>query len=86
MSTIQSQIKITLPQQLKDLIQSKAQKFGLPIAGYVKHLILKDIENMDYPVFQASGATEKAYQKARQAEAVDKLAEPDDISEFLKSL
>ena len=38
----------------------------MPIAGYIKHLILKDIEDMDYPTYQASESTEKAYKKAME--------------------
>lgn len=62
--TTQSQIKINLPSRLKEFIESKAANFGMPVASYVRHLILKDIENMQYPVHEASSEVEKAYKKA----------------------
>lgn len=64
MITEQSQIKITLPLKLKEYLESRATRFGLPISGYIKHLIVKDVEYMDYPIYQASERVEKAYEKA----------------------
>ncbi len=64
MITQQTQIKINLPQGLKDFLDSKAQKYDMPIAGYVKHLILKDISDMEYPTFQISERSEKKAIKA----------------------
>lgn len=64
MLTQQTQIKLNLPIQLKDYIASRASRFGMPIASYVRYLIVKDVENMEYPVYVASSSTEKAYKKA----------------------
>lgn len=36
---------------MKDFFESKASKFGMPLAGYIKYLILKDIKNLDYPTY-----------------------------------
>ena len=47
MNTTQAQIKVNIPLMMKDFLESKASKFGMPVAGYIKHLILKDIEDMD---------------------------------------
>ncbi len=84
MITQQTQIKINLPIQLKEFVESKAQKFGLPVAGYIKHLILKDVEDMEYPVFEASDRTIRAYKKAIKNK--DKAIEVTDIHEFFKNL
>ncbi|MBI3486421.1 hypothetical protein HY025_05800 [Candidatus Daviesbacteria bacterium] len=84
MITQQTQIKINLPVALKDFLESKASKFGLPLASYVKHLILKDVEDMDYPIFEASDSTIKAYKKALKDK--DKAIEVKDIDEFFKNL
>ncbi len=64
MITQQSQIKINLPVTLKDYLESKARKFDMPIASYVKHLILKDVADLDFPVFRISEAAEKKARKA----------------------
>lgn len=87
MVTQQAQIKITLPLALKDFIESKASKFGLPIATYVKHLIVKDVEEMDYPVFEASDNTIKAFNKAmkEKGEAVT-VHNSKELHEFFKNL
>ena len=64
MITQQSQIKLNLPLSLKEYLESKASKFGIPLAAYIRHLILKDIEDMDYPTYVASDKTIKAYKRA----------------------
>ncbi len=84
MVTQQTQIKLNLPVALKDYLESKAQKFGIPLAGYIKHLILKDVETMDYPVFEASDRTIKSYNQALKDK--NKAVEVKDIDKFFKNL
>lgn len=84
MITQQAQIKINLPLALKDFLESKANKFGMPLAGYIKHLMLKDVEDMEYPTFEASDRTIKAYKKALRDK--EKAIEVTDIDEFFKNL
>ena len=73
----QGQLKINLPQELQELLESKASKFGVPLTQYVKHILMKDVENEDFPVFKASEATEKA---AREAlEHLDKAIDSDEF-------
>ncbi len=84
MITPQVQIKINLPQALKDFLESKAQKFDMPIAGYVKHLILKDVSNLDYPVFEMSERSKKKLKKALKER--DKATKVTDVTEFFKNL
>lgn len=86
MITQQSQIKLNLPLPLKEFLESKASKFGIPITVYVKHLILKDISNQDYPVFQASKRTEKAYEKAMKDYKEGKTIEVKNLKTFFDSL
>lgn len=84
MSTQQAQIKINLPLPLKEFLESKAQKLGMPIAGYVRHLIVQEVKDMDYPVFQASESTEKAYREAMKNR--DKAIKVTNLDEFFKNL
>jgi len=86
MNTPQAQIKINLPVRMKDYIESKANKFGMPVSGYIKHLILKDVENMDYPIYQASERTEKAYSKAETEYDSGKLVKVKDVDTFFEEL
>jgi predicted DNA-binding protein len=86
MNTTHAQIKINLPITMKEYLESKANKFGMPIAGYIKHLILKDIEDMDYPIYQASEVTEKAYKKAIEEHASGKTIKVNNIDTFFEEL
>lgn len=86
MITQQTQIKINLPVALKEFVESKAIRFGVPLATYVKHLILKDVEEMEYPVFPASKRTERAYRKAIKDQKAGRLIKVDDIDKFFKEL
>lgn len=79
MITQQAQIKLNISITLKDYLESKARKFGLPVAGYLKHLILKDVEEMEYPTFRMSERSEK-----RLKEAMNQIDKAVDASDFFK--
>mgnify|MGYP001579400183 CR=1 FL=1 len=84
MVTPQAQIKITLPLALKDFVESKASRVGLPVASYIKHLILKEVEHMEYPVFEASDRTIRKAKEAMKNKEKSILVE--DIDEYFKNL
>lgn len=84
MVTQQAQIKLNLPLALKEFLESKAYKYGMPITAYVKHLILKDVEDIEYPVFEASDRTIKAYKKAIKEKT--KAIRVTNVKEFFKDL
>lgn len=86
MVTPQAQIKINLPLALKEFLESKANKFGMPIAGYVRHLILRDIEDMEYPAYEMSERAEKAYRRAKKDEKAGKLIKVDNLKKFFADL
>lgn len=87
MVTPQAQIKITLPLALKEFLESKAQRLGLPIASYVKHLVIKDVEDMEYPVFEASDSTIKAYKKAmREKDKAVSFKNVAELDKYLRNL
>ncbi len=76
-----AQLKINLSEELQSLLQAKASKFGVPLTQYVKHIIMKDVEDQEYPVFKASEETEEA---ARQAlKDLDKAV---DAKDFFRQL
>ncbi|OGK57962.1 hypothetical protein A3H86_03060 [Candidatus Roizmanbacteria bacterium RIFCSPLOWO2_02_FULL_41_9] len=84
MITQQVQIKLNLPLALKDFLESKAQKFDMPLAAYLKHLILNDVSDLEFPTFQISDASEK---KAKKALAEKKAAvKVTSVSEYFKNL
>lgn len=75
------QLKVNLTPELQDLLRSKASKFGVPLTQYVKHVLIKDVEDEDYPVYRASEKTEKAAQIA-----LDELDKAVDSDVFFKKL
>ena len=84
MITQQSQIKLNLPIALKEFLESKAKRYGLPISGYVRHLIIKDVSDMDYPVYEASERTIRRAKKALKEKSKSIVAK--DIDKFFKNL
>jgi len=77
----QIQLKISLSEQLNDRLESKAARLGVPVTQFVKHLILKEVENEDYPIFAASERVETNTKKA--LEEYDKAM---DASKFFQTL
>jgi antitoxin component of RelBE/YafQ-DinJ toxin-antitoxin module len=84
MITQQAQIKINISAQLKDFVESRAKKFGMPTAAYIKHLIMNDIAETQYPSFQASERTEKKALKA--IKKIDQATSVNDVSAYFKNL
>lgn len=75
------QLKVNLSEELQRLLQTKAGKFGVPITQYVKHIIMKDVEDVEYPVFEASEETEK-----EAMQAMKNLDKAVDAKDFFKQL
>lgn len=85
MATIsQVQLKISLSEQLADLLQSKAARLGVPITQFVKHLIMKEVESEVYPTFEASDWLEEKTKKAMKQ--FNKGVEVKDVHQFFKNL
>lgn len=81
-----TQIKVTLPNPLLDYLASKAGKFGMTKSAYVKHLIVNDVKDMEYPTYQMSEETEKRGLDALADYHAGKTREIRDVDEFLDSL
>lgn len=87
MSNIQAtQVKITLPEELYLHLRSKAEKFGLNLASYVRHLIINDVKDIDIPVFKMSTKTEKKGLQALKDYEKGKTTAVDNTDEFFDSL
>jgi hypothetical protein len=82
----QIQLKISLSEQLNDLLESKAARFGVPVTQFVKHLILKEVENQDYPTFAMSARTEEKAHKALKEYEEGKAVIVDDLDTFFEEL
>lgn len=84
MNTTQVQLKVSLSQQLSGLLQSKAIRLGVPVTQFVKHLIIKEVEDEEYPTFEASERTIRIAKKAMKE--IDKSVVVDDVHKFFKEL
>lgn len=84
MITPQTQIKVNLPVALWEFLASKAAKYDLPISGYVRHLVIKDVDDMDYPVYQMSDRTKGILKKALKDR--HKAIAVSDVSQYFKNL
>nr|MBI5455611.1 hypothetical protein [Candidatus Levybacteria bacterium] len=80
----QIQIRVSISQQLGDLLKSKAERLGVPITQLVKHLIIDEVKDEEYPIFKASTVTEKAAREAM--EHIDEAIDIDNVNEFFKNL
>lgn len=79
----QAQIKISLSEQLNNLLKHKATRLGVPVTQLIKYIIIKDIEE-EYPVFTASSQLEKISEKA--IKELDKSVVVNDIDDFFQNL
>lgn len=82
--TKQAQIKVNLPSQLKDYVDSQASLYGFTSANYLKHLILRDAERLEYSTFKLSKRSEEKLEKALQD--IDNAIEITDVDQFFKNL
>lgn len=85
MNTQYTQIKLNLTLQLAGYLRAKADKYSMPLASYIKHLVLKDVEDVEYPIFEPSERTIKAYKQALK-DRKKAIRVEGDIAEFLEKL
>ncbi len=87
MTNIQAnQVKITLPNELYLHVKSKAERFGLNLASYIRHLVINDVKDVEIPVFKMSEKRERIALKAVEDYKKGKTKVLDDIDEYLASL
>ena len=87
MSNIQAtQVKVTLPDELYLHLKSKADKFGLNLASYIRHLVINDVKDIEIPVFKMSEKTEKRGLQALEEHEEGKTTKIDDINKYFDGL
>ncbi len=84
MQSTQVQLRVSLPEELNELLQAKAARFGVRVTQFVKYLIIKDVENEVYPTHQASEWLEEKTKKAM--ETIDRAVGVKDVHKFFKNL
>lgn len=86
LNTQTTQIKVTLPDELYLYLKSKAEKFGLNLASYVRYLVINDVKDVDIPVFKMSEKTEKIALKALEDYKNGKTNKIENIDDYLSNL
>jgi predicted DNA-binding protein len=87
MANVQStQVKITLPNELYLHLKSKAEKLGLNMAAYIKHLVINDVQDVALPTFKMSEEREKLALKALKDYTSGKTKVLKDVDDYLNSL
>lgn len=79
----QAQVKISLSEQLNELLKYKAQRLGVPVTQLIKYIIIKDMDK-EYPLYSASSQLEKISEKAMKE--IDKSVAVDDVDDFFQKL
>lgn len=81
-----TQVRVTLPLQLSEILLAKAERLGLGLATYLKHLAISDAQAKDgdfhYPEYEASERSLMALRDALRDEKKGKLIRVDDIDEY----
>lgn len=86
MQTQTAQIRVTLPVQLQGFLQAKANKYGLSLSAYIRNLIIDNVQDVEYPVFEMSDQSVVALKEAKEAEGSGKLVQADNIDQLLGDL
>jgi hypothetical protein len=79
-----TQLKVTLPLNLLDYAQASAQRFGLSMSAYLKHLVIEDVKDNTIPEFNMSESTEKIALKALNDFQSGKLEKIESVDQLFK--
>lgn len=85
-NTQATQVKITLPDELYLHLRSRAERFGLNLATYIRNLIINDVKGIDIPVFKMSEEREKIALKALEDYKSGKTKGIDNLDNYLTNL
>lgn len=79
-----TQIKLNLPSVLKRQLEEIAGSFGFTVSAYLRHLVLTDVGEKTYPVFEASDEVKKRIRASVSKKA--KFVKVDNIDNFFAKL
>ena len=85
-NTPATQVKVTLPNELYLHLKSKAGKFGLNLASYIRHLVINDVKDVEIPVFKMSKKREEIGLKALEDYRTGKTTLVKNIDEHFDNL
>ena len=86
-----TQIRITVPEKLKELIEVLASRYGMGMASYIRHVILAEIKRMEnLPIRKPSKSTLRAIREGdrefREGKTKQLPTDPDELKKFFDNL
>jgi hypothetical protein len=81
-----TQVKVTFPHELYLMVKANADKLGLNLASYIRHLTINDTWEKNLPTFPMSPKTEARGLKALADYKAGKTTKDEDIHQFFKNL
>lgn len=84
-----TQVRITIPNKLKELVDVLASRYGMGTASYIKHLIVEEIKRLEsIPVRIPSKSTIEAIKQADKEYKEGKTIKipADKLDEYFKNL
>jgi len=85
-NTQTTQVKVTLSDELYLHLRSRAERFGLNLAAYIRNLVINDVKDIDIPVFKMSENREKIALKALDDYNRGKTKVVDNLDNYLANL
>lgn len=85
-NTQTTQVKVTLSDELYLHLRSRAERFGLNLAAYIRNLVINDVKDVDIPVFKMSERTERNGLKALREYEEGRTTKIDDVDKYFDSL
>lgn len=80
------QIKVTLPSELYLIVKANADKLGLNLASYIRHLTINDTWEKNLPTFRMTPKQEKTSEQAEKDFYAGKAKPITDVNEFISNL
>lgn len=84
-NTQATQVKVTLPDELYLHLKSRAERFGLNLAAYIRNLVINDVKDIDIPIFKMSEKRENIALKALKDYRSGKTKAIDNVDDYLAS-
>lgn len=87
MSNTQStQIKVTLPQELYLLVKANADRLGLSLATYIRHITINDSWDKNLPIDKMTAKQERVLEKALEDYKNGNTTRVDNIESYFTNL
>lgn len=84
MTTVRYTLSLPKPLDLK--VKQLARSLGLPVATFIRHLVIEEVRKTSIPTFSMTAQTEKIISQTDQAYKKGKLSSYSSLDDFFKDL